>query len=79
MEIQEKVRQMMQHIDLSDDGKKFCVWNELVESYFPEDPDLPVIMEKLNNLMNLMTQELNNGNWKSFGERDFEDDIWFLI
>lgn len=56
----------------------FSVSPERIDD-FRDDPDLPLIKEKINNLMNLMSEYQKNGNLDELMHKDIENDIWLLI
>jgi len=69
-DLMEKVKRLV--FTLTVNGTYF---NEMMESLFSDDPDLPVIREKMNNLSNLVkTKGMDN-----LLEMDFETEIWKLI
>lgn len=47
--------------------------------HFGQDPDLPLLEKKLENLMKLIEKEYKNDNLESFMTREIETDIWLLI
>jgi len=79
MELVEKVVELVKYIEFSDDGEHFVLSNELIDITYAGDSDLPIIKEKLNNLVQLMTTELEEARYEELLDRDFETDIWFLI
>jgi len=79
MELIEKVKEMSQFIGLSDNKQEYCMCDGIVEFHFIGDPDLEIIIEKLHNLTNFLTQELKSGNIETFLDRDFETDVWFTL
>ena len=69
-DLMEKVKRLV--FTLTVNGTYF---NEMMESLFSDDPDLPIIREKMNNLSNLVkTKGMDN-----LLEMDFETEIWKLI
>ena len=65
-----KVKQVV--FTLNEDGSFF---DEMMENIYIDDPDLPKIREKMENLSNLIkTKGLEN-----LLNLDFEDEIWQMI
>jgi hypothetical protein len=74
MELINKVKENLGHIKMSDDTNSFYI-SEVV---FEMNEDSFVI-EKLNNLVVLMNNELINGDIETFLDKDFETEIFNLI
>jgi len=66
----EKVKRVASTLNV--DGTYF---DEMVDGIFFNDPDLPVIREKMNNLSNLVKTK----GMENLLEMDFETEIWNII
>lgn len=74
----EKFKMSTTVISENEDGS-FSVNKGVMYHYFLKDPDLPILEQKVNNLLKLMENENKKGKIDEFMERDIETDIWFLI
>lgn len=76
--ILEKFKLSLTNISEKENGS-FSFDTGVMYHSFLKDPDLPIIEEKIKNLILLMEKENKKGNIDSFMERDIETDLWFLI
>lgn len=74
--IKEKVRLIVGSIEKNDDGITYGYPTDLIPYYFEDDKDLPIIQEKMDNLMNILSTE---GGFDRIKNMDFETEIWDLI
>lgn len=74
----EKFKMSIPTITENEDGS-FSINEGVMYHYFGNDSELPIIEQKVKNLLKLMEEENKKGNIDSFMERDIETDIWFHI
>lgn len=74
----EKFKKSLTSISELEDGSFFYDEGSLYDNFL-KDPDLPLIIEKLDNLMKLMKLENKKGTLDEFLDRDIETDIWHII
>jgi hypothetical protein len=77
MELVEKFKKCIGNINENEDGTFSA--DGAIYHFFSDDPDLPLLEKKLENLMKLIENENKNGNFDSFMSKEFETDIWPLI
>jgi len=79
--LKEKVAQIVATIEPRDDNKGFCYFEKMMEEIYKNDPELPIIKEKMDNLITLLNNESskNDEEFKKFESLDFEDEIWYMI
>jgi len=74
--IKDKVKLIVSTIEKNDNTNGYSYFNDLIPFYFSNDNDLPLIQEKMNNIMNILND--TNGITK-LQDMDFENEIWDLI
>ena len=74
-DIKDKVKLIAGTIEKNDNDDNYNYFTDLISFHFSNDKDLPVIQEKMNNLMNLLNKE----GMDKLGNMDFETEIWDLI
>lgn len=74
--IKEKVRLIVGNIEKNDDDITYGYFTDLIPYYFSDDKDLPIIQEKMDNLMKILNTE---GGFDKIKHMDFENEIWDLI
>lgn len=79
--IKDKVKLIAGTIEENDDKSGFNYFEDLIPYYFSEDEDLPLIKEKMDNLIKLFEKANSEGEeeFEKFQDMDFEDDIWEMI
>ena len=70
--------------ELDQDGritkKKYQYFEDMMNNIFSDDPELPIIKEKIDNLMSLLNSKTqNNDELEAFLDLDFETEIWKMI
>ncbi|BBE18549.1 hypothetical protein AQPE_2712 [Aquipluma nitroreducens] len=51
-----------------------------MEHVFKSDPDLPIINQKMDNLIALFSQKKKNSEeFEEFLDMDFQTEIWYMI
>ena len=80
-DIKEKVKLIAETIEQNDDESGFNYFEELIPFYFSEDSDMPVIKEKMDNLIKLLEKVNSQGEeaFEKFENLDFENEIWKMI
>lgn len=74
-DIKEKVKLIVTTISKKDNEEVYGYFTDLIPYYFSNDKDLPIIQEKMDNLMNI----LNTEGMSRIQNMDFEEQIWDLI
>lgn len=78
MNLINKIKENIGHIKMSDNNQRFYI-DGSIEMSLSNDQDGVIVIEKLNNLIVLMNNELNNGDIDTFLDKDFETEIYNLI
>lgn len=73
--IKDKVKLIAGSIEQNDNDDNYSYFTDLISFHFSNDKDLPIIQEKMNNLMILLNKE----GMDKLGDMDFEEEIWDLI
>ena len=76
MTIKEKAVELAGTISKNDSGVGYNYYETLLDK---NDPDYQVLKSKFDNLMILLEEVDSKGEMDSFGELDFEDEIWEMI
>ena len=64
----------------NDNDPGFSYFEDLIPYYFDGDPDLPLIEEKMDNIMALLNSAANNEDeLNKIMDMDFEDEMWHII
>jgi hypothetical protein len=80
MTLVEKVKWVASTIEIEDNQKKYQYFEDMMNNIFSDDPELPIIKEKIDNLMSLLNSKTqNNDELEAFLDLDFETEIWNLI
>ena len=79
MNLVEKVEFVASTMEIEEGQTNFTYFTEGLYGVFKNDSDLPIIEEKMNNLVNLMTVMQKEGKLDELLEKDFETEIWQLI
>lgn len=80
MTLVEKVKWVASTIEMEDDQMHFQYFEDMMNICFANDPELPIIAEKVNNLITILNNKIpNNDELESFMDLDFETEIWNLI
>ena len=81
IDIKEKVKRIASTIEQNDNDNGFNYFEEMMNGIFVDDSDLPIIKEKMDNLIKLFEKINAEGEeeFEKFMDLDFEDDIWNLI
>lgn len=74
-DIKDKVKLIVASIEKNDNDDNYNYFTDLISYHFSDDKDLPMIQEKMDNLMNL----LNTEGMSKLEDMDFETEIWNLI
>lgn len=75
-DIKEKVRLIVSNIDKNDDEVTYGYPTDLIPYFFEDDPDIPIIQQKMDNLMKILNTE---GGFDRIKNMDFEDEIWYML
>lgn len=79
-DVKEKVLYIVSTMDIMEGDTEFSYFNELMEYIFVNDPDFPVIKEKMDNLVSLCYEKNKDPEeFRKFLDLDFEDEIWYMI
>jgi hypothetical protein len=79
-DIKKKVRLIASSIEQNDNDPGFNYFEDLITYYFEDDPDRPLIKEKMDNIMALLNSAANNEDELSrIMDMDFEDEMWYII
>ena len=73
-DIKEKVKLIASTIEQNDNDPGFNYYEDLISFHFGDDPDLPIIQQKMDNIMKLLN-EASISDLKKIWEMDFEDEI----
>ena len=76
MDIKEKTKMVVETIRVDNDGK-FHYYEEMLGTF--NISDSLIIKEKMDNLIVLISEKSLKGEMDSFGELDFETEIWNMI
>lgn len=80
MTLVEKVKWVASTIEIEDNQKKYQYFEDMMNNIFSDDPELPIIKEKIDNLMSLLNSKTqNNDELEAFLDLDFETEIWKMI
>lgn len=80
MDIKEKVKCIASTMEIGDNQTEFDYFESMMNSYFENDPDLPIIKSKMNNLIKLLEiKSSNREEFQKFVNLDFEEEIWNMI
>lgn len=68
-------------MDMDENQTKFGYFEDMMNGIFENDPDLPLIKEKMDNLVELLYDVKSKGEkeYQKFLDMDFEDEIWNMI
>ena len=79
--IKEKVLYIASTIEQNDNDNGFNYFEEMMNSIFKNDSELPIIKQKLDNLVKLLGNKFEQGEeeFEKFQDLDFEEDIWEMI
>lgn len=64
---------------VENDDNTNSIPESLVEYHYENDPDFPVIMEKIRNFNKMMAGLTGDSFEKFLDDKDFEKDIWPVI
>lgn len=81
LNIKEKVVRIASTIEQNDNNNGFNYFEEMMNYYYSNDPDFPIIKQKMDNLIKLL-EEINlkgEEELEKFQDLDFEDVIWKMI
>ena len=59
-DIKEKVRLIVGSIERNDNNPGYSYFEDLIPYFFKDDPDLPVIQQKMDNIMTLLNAAATN-------------------
>lgn len=80
MTLIEKVKWVASTIEIEDNQEKFQYFEDMMNDIFSNDPELPIIKEKIENLITILNSKIpNNDELESFLDLDFETEIWKMI
>ena len=79
MNIKEKVKWVASTMDIDTDQTEFEYFEDMMYGIFADDSDLPIIKEKMDNLVKLLGEKNAAGELDAFMDLDFEEEIWEMI
>jgi len=77
--IKEKLFFVVNTMEIEKGQTKFSYFKESMYNMFNNDPDLPIIEQKMENLVSLMEKTKKDGKFEELLDKDFEDEIWDMI
>lgn len=77
----EKVMRIVSTVEITDNQDGFCYFEEMMIDYYTNDPDFPIIREKMENLISLLNTKLkgDKDEYEAFLDLDFETEIFHMI
>lgn len=77
----EKVKWVASTIEIEDDQKHFQYFEDMMTNCFANDPELPIIRDKMENLISLLNTKLkgDKDEYEAFMDLDFETEIFHMI
>ena len=82
-DIKAKVRLIVATIERNDNDPGYNYYEDLIPYYFEDDPDLPVIQQKMDNIMKLLNSAAadidNDAELSKIMNMDFEDEMWYIV
>jgi hypothetical protein len=81
MTLKEKVIYVVSAMDMNENQTEFGYFEDMMNSMFENDPELPNIKEKMDNLISLLYDVKSRGEeeYQKFLDLDFETEIWEMI
>jgi len=81
MNLKEKVMFVISAMDMNENQTEFGYFEDMMNGIFESDPELPLIKEKMDNLIALLYEVKAKGEeeYQKFLDLDFEEDIWEMI
>ena len=81
-DIKAKVRLIVGTIEKNDFDPGYNYFEDLIPFYFKDDPDLPIIQQKMDNIMALLNGAATNEDHNELTRimnMDFEDEMWYIV
>lgn len=79
-DIKAKVRLIASTIEQNDNDPGFSYYEDLILFHFEGDPDLPLIKQKMDNIMALLNAAATNEDEiNRIWDMDFEDELWYIV
>lgn len=81
-DIKEKVKLIAGTTVRSDNGPEYIYFEDLIPYHFKDDPDLPIIQQKMDNIMKLLNAAATNedpNELNKIWDMDFEDELWYIV
>ena len=80
MDIKEKVKWVASTMEIENGDTEFSYFEDMMNGIFENDPDLPLIKQKMDNLVALCYEKNKNSEeFENFLDLDFETEIWEMI
>ena len=81
MTLKEKVLFVASAMDIDENQNEFGYFEDMMNGMFENDPELPLIKEKMDNLVKLFYEAKAKGKeeYQKFLDLDFEEEIWEMI